>query len=390
MPGKNTATGRRADRGLIEKITRFSDLLRDKGVAVSLPTVLDTLRGLTLIDIGNLAEFKCLLRVNLICRKEDLATFNRLFNAFWLAENQTLRTAAAEKVPKPGMDDDPPSQGAVSRKQPGLPGEKEPAASQQRRIRYSPAALAKTAATADIRFEQCGTLYETVAKLLQPLNNRLSRRFQYTIRGKQISLRRVLRKNMQFGGELIFLDFQKKKVKKRRVVFLCDVSGSMDVHTLLILQFIHALKRLDNRTEIFFFTTDLSRGTSQFELRDFTAAISRIPDLVADWGGGTRIGHCLRIFNQGGAQCMLSGKDIVIIFSDGWDRGEIDELDTQMAALKRKTHKIIWLNPLLSTRDYQPICQGMRTALPYVDYFLPIGTLQDLVHLNRTLLRVMI
>ena len=142
MPGKNTATGRRADRGLIEKITRFSDLLRDKGVAVSLPTVLDTLRGLTLIDIGNLAEFKCLLRVNLICRKEDLATFNRLFNAFWLAENQTLRTAAAEKVPKPGMDDDPPSQGAVSRKQPGLPGEKEPAASQQRRIRYSPAALA--------------------------------------------------------------------------------------------------------------------------------------------------------------------------------------------------------------------------------------------------------
>ena len=190
---------------------------------------------------------------------------------------------------------------------------------------------------------------------------------------------------MQFGGELIFLDFRKKKIKKRRVIFFCDVSGSMDIYTRMILQFIHVFKRIDSRTEIFFFSTRLSRATLQFDENDFTSAISRIPAMISDWGGGTRIGHSLRIFNESYGGRLLSKKDIVIIFSDGWDRGDIDMLDTQMAILKRKAYKIIWLNPLLGTEDYQPICQGMRTALPYVDSFLPMDNLHDLQHLGRTL-----
>jgi hypothetical protein len=190
---------------------------------------------------------------------------------------------------------------------------------------------------------------------------------------------------MQFGGELIFLDFKKRKVKKRRVLFFCDVSGSMDIYTRMILQFVHALNRLDRRTEIFFFSTELARATFQFDVSDFKSAISRIPQLTSNWGGGTRIGHCLRIFNESYARRMLSTKDIVIIFSDGWDRGEIDVLEAQMALLKRKAYKIIWLNPLMGTAEYQPICQGMRTALPYVDSFLPIDNLRDLQLLGRML-----
>ena len=195
---------------------------------------------------------------------------------------------------------------------------------------------------------------------------------------------------MQFGGELIFLDFKKKKLKKRRIVFLCDVSGSMDTYTLLILQFIHALIRIDRRTEIFFFSTDLTRAKHQFSGQDFTAAMSSIPGRVSDWGGGTRIGRCLGLYNNSYGQRSPARRDIVIIFSDGWDRGEIDELDTQMSALKRNSHKILWLNPLIGTRDYRPICQGMRTALPYVDYFLPIGALPDIKLLSRTIERIII
>jgi hypothetical protein len=222
------------------------------------------------------------------------------------------------------------------------------------------------------------------------LANRISRRFQYTVSGKEISLRKILRKNMQFGGELILLDFRKKKIKKRRVIFLCDVSGSMDIFTLMILQFIHALKRIDRRTEIFFFSTDLSRATGQFDVGDFTSAMKQIPGVISDWGGGTRIGYCLKLFNETFGKRQLSGKDIVMIFSDGWDRGEIDVLEGQMAILKRKAHKIIWLNPLMATRDYEPICQGMSAALPYVDYFLPMGNLNDLRSISRTLKKVMV
>ena len=385
MPNKNTANSGSFDRGFIENITRFSNLLRDNGVAVSLPAVLDTLQGLALIDIFNPDEFKYLLQVNLICRKDDLAIFSKLFDEFWYAQYHAPRKSAAEHKENPQLDESSQSKRVNNIKQLQPAGDEEPAAKQQCSIRYSPDSMNKPVAAKEIRFAESRAVYETICKLLQPLSNRLSRRLQYTVRGKQISLRKILRKNMQFGGELIFLDFKKKKVKKRRVVFLCDVSGSMDVYTLMILQFIHALKRIDRRTEIFFFSTGLSRGTSQFELNDFTSAISRITALISDWGGGTRIGHCLGIFNKRYGQRMLSGKDIVIIFSDGWDRGEIAELDSQMATLKRKAHKIIWLNPLLGTKDYQPICQGMSTALPYVDYFLPMGALQDLHLLSRTL-----
>ena len=385
MPVKKTKTSCLANRGLIENITRFSNLLKDNGVAVSLPAVVDTLQGLTLIDIGSFNEFKDLLRANLICRKEDLAVFEKYVNAFWMGTNTARRMLAAEKSEKRQDDDRLQPETANAGSHLRSPKTEAQAAAEQRSIRYSPDSQNKMAKNTEPGGVESGELYESICKLLQPLNNRLSRRLQYTRRGKQISLRRILRKNMQFGGELIFLDFKKKKPKKRRVVFFCDVSGSMDLYTVMILQFIHALKRIDRRTEIFFFSTDLSRGTSQFESSDINSALSRIFELTPDWGGGTRIGHCLRIFNKSYGQRALSSKDIAIIFSDGWDRGEIDELDSQMAALKRKAHKIIWLNPLLATRDYQPICQGMRTALPYVDYFLPMGALHDLRRLNRTL-----
>ena len=163
----------------------------------------------------------------------------------------------------------------------------------------------------------------------------------------------------------------------------------MDIYTVMILQFIHALKRIDRRTEIFLFSTNLARGTDHFDTGDFNAVITQIPEIIDDWGGGTRIGYCLKLFNETFGVRQLSHKDIVIIFSDGWDRGEIDVLDNQMAFLKRKAYKIIWLNPLMGARDYEPICQGMSAALPYVDYFLPMGNLEDLRSIGNTLKKMM-
>jgi uncharacterized protein with von Willebrand factor type A (vWA) domain len=364
--------------------------LRDNGISVSLPAVLDAIEGLPLIDISHLDAFHCLLRINFISCKEDLSKFDTLFYDYWLPKERTTFQIPAEGI------------GEREEEQDNLTSLKEKIASlkttqdaeakgiKQWALRYSPQALTETGEIQELLFDGSQDVYEAINKILQPLANRVSRRFQYTIRGKEISLRKILRKNMQFGGELILLDFRKKRLKKRRVIFFCDVSGSMDIYTLMILQFIHALKRIDRRTEIFFFSTDLSRGTPQFDTSDFTSVITQIPGIIDDWGGGTRIGHCLKLFNETFGKRQLSSKDIVMILSDGWDRGEIDVLDSQMAFLKRKAYKIIWLNPLIRTRDYEPICQGMSAALPYVDYFLPMGNLKDLRSIGKTLKKMMV
>jgi uncharacterized protein with von Willebrand factor type A (vWA) domain len=387
---KQTNRARKSGAGLIENIVRFSYLLRDNDIAVSLPSVLNAIEGLPLIDISRLDAFQCLLRINFTSCKEDLSKFDTLFYDYWLPKERTTLQIPAEGIGE--REDEQDSLTSLKETIAYLKTTRDAEAKsiKQWALRYSPRTLAETGEMQELLFEDSRDVYEAINRLLQPLANRVSRRFQYTIRGKEISLRKVLRKNMQFGGELILLDFRKKKLKKRRVIFLCDVSGSMDIYTLMILQFIHALKRIDRRTEIFFFSTDLARGTHQFDTDDFTSVITQIPGIIDDWGGGTRIGHCLKLFNETFAARQLSYKDIVMIFSDGWDRGETDVLESQMALLKRKAYKIVWLNPLMGTRNYEPICQGMSAALPYVDYFLPVGNLKDLRSIGTTLKKMMV
>ncbi len=387
---KKADSARKSSAGLIENIVRFSNLLRDNGISVSLPAVLDAIEGLPLIDISHLDAFHCLLRINFINCKEDLSKFDALFYDYWLPKERTTLQIPAEGIGEHEEEQD--NLTSLKEKIAYLKTTQDAEAKdiKQWALRYSPQALTETGAMQELLFDGSQDVYEAINRILQPLANRVSRRFQYTIRGKEISLRKILRKNMQFGGELILLDFRKKRLKKRRVIFFCDVSGSMDIYTLMILQFIHALKRIDRRTEIFFFSTDLSRGTHQFGADDFTSVITQIPGIIDDWGGGTRIGHCLKLFNETFGARQLSHKDIVMIFSDGWDRGEIDVLESQMAFLKRKAYKIVWLNPLVGTQDYEPICQGMSAALPYVDYFLPMGNLNDLRSIGQTLKKMMV
>jgi hypothetical protein len=321
--------------------------------------------------------------LNLVYRKEDIDLFDQLFFLFWFSKQkiglQTQRDGSGKEEPEADSSSETKKESVDYRNREENLNE----LAREWIACYSPDALNRTCELDN--FAESRALYESIKKWLQPLRNRLSRRSQYSVRGKEITLRRILRKNMQFGGELILLDFKKKKIKKRRIIFFCDVSGSMDVYAIMLLQFAHALKRLDHQTEIFFFSTDLSRWTHQFDVGDYASTLSRLPEFVSDWGGGTRIGHCLKDFNEIYGRRMLSGKTIVLIFSDGWDLGETHVLERQMAYLKNKAYKVIWLNPLMGTKDYKPICRGMSAALPYVDYFLPIGNPKDLQYLGRTL-----
>lgn len=216
-----------SDEGLAVNIIRFSHLLRENGISVTLSSVLDAIRGLEFIDISNLKLFRGLLRLNFVHRKEDIDLFDKLFFLFWFSKQQTGLQIHYDSSGNEEPEAQSPSE--IKKEPVDSPSGEDKLEEVAREwiACYSPDALNRSCELDD--FTESRALYESIKKWLQPLRNRLSRRSKFSVRGKEITLRRILRKNMKFGGELILLDFKKKKIKKRRVIFFCDVSGSMDV-----------------------------------------------------------------------------------------------------------------------------------------------------------------
>jgi hypothetical protein len=176
---------------------------------------------------------------------------------------------------------------------------------------------------------------------------------------------------------------RERKILKTKVVVLCDVSGSMDLYSRLLLQFLYALQNQLGRMETFVFSTRLHRITDQLTGESYRAALARLGD-VRDWSGGTKIGESLRTFVQEYRR-LVDRQTVVLVLSDGWDTGDPAVLGDALAQIRRRAAKVIWLNPLLGSPDYQPLTQGMVAALPYVDEFLPAHNLDSLRALIRHL-----
>jgi uncharacterized protein with von Willebrand factor type A (vWA) domain len=171
---------------------------------------------------------------------------------------------------------------------------------------------------------------------------------------------------------------QRRKIRTRPLVVICDISGSMDRYARLLLRFVHALGQGLENTEVFVFGTRLTRITRELRRRDVDTALTQVVGSVEDWSGGTRIGEAIKAFNFKWARRVLRSGATVVIISDGWDRGDPKLLGREMARLQRSCRRLIWLNPLLGAPGYQPLTQGMRAAMPYIDEFLPIHNLQSL------------
>lgn len=203
--------------------------------------------------------------------------------------------------------------------------------------------------------------------------------------GATFDARRTLRDSLRREGELLSLASRRRRTKQRDVVLLCDVSGSMDRYSRLLLQFVHAVRQAAGRVEAFVFGTRLTRITRELRHREIQQALDAISVCVADWAGGTRIGECLHAFNEQWARRTLSRGAIVIIISDGWDRGDVHMLEREMQRLQRRSYRLVWLNPLLGSSAYRPQTVGMKVALPYVDDFLPANNLSSLVQMAQLL-----
>jgi uncharacterized protein with von Willebrand factor type A (vWA) domain len=194
-----------------------------------------------------------------------------------------------------------------------------------------------------------------------------------------LDLRRTLRRSLRAGGEVFSWAYREPKLKPRPLVIIADISGSMERYTRVLLHFIYGMKAgLAQRVEAFVFSTRLTRITRPLQIRDLDLALKNVGELVNDWAGGTRIGESLKMFNFQWGRRVLGRGAVVLIISDGWDRGNVELLKREMARLKRNCHRLIWLNPLLGAPDYEPLTRGIQAALPHIDDFLPVHNLASL------------
>ena len=379
-------------KGTLPNMMAFGRALKQLGVKVGLSQVLDASRSADLVDIAERSDFRALLRANLISQKEDFPVFDMLFDCFW-------REQSYERMPMETMD----IQGTPSESQAPEGGDEEggldEAASEaiaQENLpldnldefavpTYSAQELMNRKDFSEMSVEESRAIARAILLIATKIATQISRRKKIARKGAVIDPRSTLRRSMKYGGEVIELSHRKRRIKKTKVVLLCDVSGSMDCYSRFLIQFMYGLQNELWGVETFVFSTSLSRITHLIRTKNIVDALEKISGSILGWSGGTNIGRSLNTFNRNFAPSMVTHRSIVVIISDGWDRGDVSLLEKEMQDIKRRAKKIIWLNPLLASENYEPLCKGMQAALPYLDMFLSVHNVNSLVALGRTL-----
>ena len=236
--------------------------------------------------------------------------------------------------------------------------------------------------------DELRALRQSMSGLRWDFSLRLSHRLVKSTRGRMLDHRETLRRAAKLGGVAVELRHRERKDKTRPLVLMADISGSMELYGRIVLQFFHGLSQQLDRTEAFVFGTRLTRVTEAFRLRDVDLALDAVSHEVADFAGGTRIAESLRAFRkQWGPRALRRGA-VVIIISDGCETGDVDQLAREVQALRRRCYRLIWLNPRLGQRRYEPRVRGMAAVLPHVDDFLPIHNFESLRQLREHLARL--
>ena len=362
---------------IVRHVVTFGRVLREVGIEVGPGRVVDAVRGLGAVDLTRQEDVYFTLRQTLVSRHDELELFDRAFVAWFLrgpvaplVRQQEQRRAellvsgsltTERDAAEPESGDPPVELGASSHE---LLREKDFAEM-----------------TAD-EFERCRRL---IAALARTRPRRASRRRAPDPRGDRLDLRRLVRRSLRSGGDPVEQTWRARKVVPRKLVVVCDVSGSMDAYSRALLLFLHAVVGAGRGVEAFGFGTRLTRLTPDLATRDPEEALARATANVVDWGSGTRIGASLKEFNDLYGRRALSRGAVVVVVSDGWDRDDPVLLGREMAKLARAAYAVVWVNPLKGNPEYQPLAGGMRVALPFVDRFLPGHNLRSLEELAAVL-----
>jgi uncharacterized protein with von Willebrand factor type A (vWA) domain len=371
-------------RDLMRAMLAFGGVLRASGLLVTTPELMDAVRALEVVDLMDRDEVYRALRTVLVSRMEEQPAFDRCFEAFWrfqAEEGQGLEglvSMVQPTLPENEHGGNPPEAGQEKQAQIALDDWEEGEEADDEPLEVPGLSNREVLMERDFSTfpaEQLDEVARLTVLIAKRLARRMSRRRKPTRRGGIVDLRRSMRANLM-KGEIIELRRRSRRRRKVRLVLLCDVSGSMDLYSRFLLQFLYALQNLFGRVETFTFATRLTRVSDLLRGPSYKRALRRLTE-VRDWSGGTRIGEAIRDFNQEWGR-LVDRRTIVLILSDGWDTGEPDVLAQEMLTLKRRAGRVLWLNPLLGNPSYEPLTRGMAAALPLVDHFAAAHNLSSL------------
>ncbi|MCY4367838.1 MAG: VWA domain-containing protein [bacterium] len=373
-----------SEPGPTTELVRFGRLLRAHGVNVGAGQVLSYARAVADLDPADIGDLYWAGRVTLVNRQPDVAIYDAAFDAFFVGSEN---------------DSQPPMLALATADGDGENPESVSFGTDQRQLEILEAGDEELPAAGGPRASSAETLrnkhfdrwtdeeFRQLARLLPGLHlpRKLSRRTRPSPRGPRIDLRRSVRDSLRHGGDLFRLRRRLRVERPRSIVLIVDVSGSMAGFSRALVQFSFGMSRASQRVEVFCFGTRLTRLTNAMRVRDPNSALDEATELVVDWDGGTRIGESLATYVRRWGKYRFNRGAIVIICSDGLERGAPDRLAWAMQRLSRQAHAVIWVNPLAGDPNFQPLARGLVAALPHVDELIAGHTIKGLEDLARAL-----
>lgn len=350
-------------------------LAKDARLSVTQGRMIDVFRSLRVIQWLNEDDFRLALRMNLASSREEEQIFDRIFNRYWhgTAENHGARVGVRPELIRGDFE-----QGFQEAHQD---------------LRGRPDQFSADEILRDLNLvarwdADAPPIEQIVRELAKCLATRPSRRLQPASQGRRVDLRRSLRRNARHGMDMVELLRIQRRVRKTRIVMLCDVSGSMDAFNPFLLQLMLGLQRELKNSRTVVFSTHVTEITSFLRRQPVEQTLREIGERVRHWSGGTNIGGALATLNRGILREGSARSTIAIIISDGYDTGDTAVIAREMRALRRRVRTVVWINPMFGSQTFKPRASGMRAALPYIDHFLPAYNVQSLRVLVRGLSRV--
>jgi len=375
---------------LLDRLVGFGRYLRTQGLDVGTGRILSFCRAAALLDAFDAEQLRAAARVTLVSRHEDFDLLDRAFDRYFTAAPAAETLPAEAPLPDPSLPGGPqlPSAGAgmdVAARWSGQDGESDATEGETAiRIVASEADILRAKDFAELTADERRLLSRLIARLASAVPLRPSRRYRVASSGPRFDFRRTLRRSFRTEGEPFVRTWKERGVRQRPLVLILDVSGSMAPYGRPLVEFAHATARAGRRVEVFCFGTRLTRITRALRRRDPSEALTAVAVAVEDWEGGTRIGQSLKeLLDRWSTHTALRGS-VVILCSDGLERGDPEVLAKQMERLSRLAHRLIWVNPLKGSPRYEPLARGMAASLPFVDVFLPGHNLESLEVLART------
>lgn len=363
-----------------EAFIGFAQEARRRGFPTGIQCTKDTVESALFGLWPDKALFEYAL-TSLFCHEEEeRAVFKKIYTQFWKQKGTIIQDKRTNKNQKSVLS----SSSSAVMLGTGDTGSSEEGEEAKTTTGANTKETLKRTDFAYLTKYQSSLLDELSEKLVKEMSQRLKRRKKKSTKG-QIDIANSIRTNIQNGGNILKLAKKNKKRDKYRLMVLLDVSGSMDKYSFYLLKFLWALRSNFKQIEVFTFSTQLMRITDYISDKNMAIALAMVSQNARHWSSGTKIGTCLKDFNDNYAKRYLNGKTMTIVLSDGLDTGEPEVLETAMQQIKMRSKKLIWLNPLKGMQGYEPIQMGMKAALPSLNHFGSAHNFESLLTLEKLL-----